>query len=64
MNDCEHFIWKARHQRGLTDEQIHYFLDRDPRYTLLPYYALCCKRLGCEQAYLEVLQQYGPPDQP
>ena len=64
MKDREHFIWKAKHRRSLTDEQIHYFLDRDPRYTPLPYYALCCKRLGCEQAYAEVLRQYGPPNQP
>lgn len=57
----DHYIWKAKHQRGLTDEQVQYFLDRDTRYDLMPYYSLCCKRLGCEQGYAEVVKLYGAP---
>lgn len=49
----EQHIWKAKHQRGLTDEQIQYFLDRDSRFDLLPYYSLGCNRLGCEQGLAE-----------
>lgn len=59
MNEREHFIWKAKHQRGLSDEQINYFLERDTRYKLMPYYSLCCKRLGAEQGYNEVINQHG-----
>lgn len=59
MMTKERYIWKAKHQRGLTDEQIQYFLDRDTRYELMPYYSLCCKRLGCEQGYIKTLEQYG-----
>ena len=60
MMTREQYIWKAKHQRGLTDEQIQYFLDRDSRFDLLPYYSLGCKRLGCEQALLAVIDLYGP----
>lgn len=35
MLDRERYIWKAKHQRGLTDEQIQYFLARDSRYDLV-----------------------------
>lgn len=59
MLEKEQYIWKAKHQRGLTDEQIQYFLDRDIRYDLMPYYSLCCKRYGCEQGYAEVVKLYG-----
>lgn len=59
MMTKERYIWKAKHQRGLTDEQIQYFLDRDTRYELMPYYSLCCKRLGCEQGYIKTVEQYG-----
>lgn len=55
----EKYIWKAKHQRGLSDEQIQYFLDRDTRYSLMPYYALCCKRVGEERGYEEVMKLYG-----
>ena len=55
----EQYIWKAKYQRGLSDEQIRYFLDRDTRYDLMPYYALCCKRLGAEQGYAAVVDLYG-----
>lgn len=56
----EQHIWKAKHQRGLTDEQIQYFLDRDSRFDLLPYYSLGCRRLGCEKALEAVIDLYGP----
>ena len=59
MAEREYYIWKAKHQRGLSDEQIAYFLERDPRYELLPYYSLCCKHMDCASAYAEVLNVYG-----
>lgn len=55
----ECYIWKAKHQRGLSDEQIQYFLDRDTRYELMPYYSLCCKRLGAEKGYEATVDLYG-----
>ena len=57
----EQYIWKAKHQRGLSDQDIQYFLDRDDRYDLMPYYSLCCKRLGCEKGYEALVELYGPP---
>lgn len=55
----EEYIWKAKHQRGLSDEEIQYFLDRDTRYELLPYYSLACKRLGSEKGYAHMVELYG-----
>lgn len=64
MNEKEYYIQKAKEQRGLTDEQIGYFLERDTRYDLLPYYSFCCKRLSCELAYIEVEKSFGRVEAP
>ena len=61
MKDRDYYIWKAKHQRGLSDEEIDYFLQRDDRYDLMPYYAMCCKRLGAELGYAEFVKMQGEP---
>ena len=50
----DYYIWKAKHQRGLTDEQVHNFLDRCDDWKLLPKYAKHCRAFGQERA-LEIL---------
>ncbi len=50
----DYYIWKAKHQRGLTDEQVNYFLDRCDDWKLLPKYAKHCRAFGQERA-LEIL---------
>lgn len=47
----EYYIWKAKHQRGLTDEQIAYFQERCNIPEMLPYYATGVKhKLSNEEA--------------
>ncbi len=59
----EQLIWSARHERGLSDEQIRFFLDRESRWKLLPYYACFLKRRKDEQAALEeVIRMFGVLD--
>lgn len=55
----EHYIWKAKHQRGLTDEQINFFLQNHPRWELLPVYSLYVKKLGEQGALEQIKQEYG-----
>lgn len=62
MKDNEHreyHIWKAKMQRGLTDEQINYFLQHDTRYELLPVYSKFVRDFGLEGALKEVHQMFG-----
>ncbi len=59
MKDKEYYVWKAKTQRALTDEQIAYFLSRDERWELLPYYARFVRRLGMAGALNEVHQMFG-----
>ena len=57
--DKEYFIRKAKRERGLSDEEIDYFLQRHPRWDLLPYYARFVRKLGPEEALNEVRQMFG-----
>ena len=59
MDSLEYYVWKAKHQRGLTDEQIAYFLDRCDRWEFLPHYARFVKKLGEQGALEEVLRMCG-----
>ena len=43
MKNKDYYIEKARKERGLSDEQITFFLEREPRWDLLPLYATCLK---------------------
>ena len=53
------YIWKAKHQSGLTDEEIDYFLQNHPRWDLLPYYARFVRKYGQEEALNEVRALFG-----
>ena len=55
----DYYIWKAKHQRGLTDKQIDFFLLNHPRWELLPVYARFVRKLGEQGALNEVRQMYG-----
>ncbi len=56
----EHYIRKAKRQRGLTDEQIEFFLQRHPRWDLLPWFSFYVKHGFTEQeAFDEVVKRYG-----
>lgn len=55
----EKYIWKAKHQRGLSDEQINFFLQHHPRWELLPYYATFVKRVSMQEALDEVILHFG-----
>ncbi len=59
MKDKNYYIQKAKHQRGLSDEQIYFFLERHPRWDLLPYYACYVKKMGEQGALEEVISQFG-----
>ena len=59
MKDKEYYIQKAKRQRGLTDEQINFFLQRHPRWQLLPYYATFVKRVSMQEALDEVILHFG-----
>lgn len=52
-----HLVWKARHQRKLTDEQILYFLERCSRWDMLPHYSAYLKRIKDEKLALEQLRK-------
>ena len=49
MKDREHYIKKAKTERGLTDKEIDFFLGQNPRADLLPYFATLLKH-GLEPA--------------
>lgn len=55
----DYYIWKAKHQRGLTDEQINFFLQNHPRWDLLPLYSLYVKKMGEQGALAQIKQEYG-----
>ena len=57
--DKAYSIRKAKLQRGLTDEEIDYFLQRHPRWDLLPVYARFVRKFGPEEALNEVRQMFG-----
>lgn len=57
--DKTYYVEKAKRQRGLTDEQIDFFLQNHPRWDLLPYYACYVKKLGMQGALEEVRAQFG-----
>ncbi len=59
MKDRNYYIQKAKRERGLTDEEILFFLDRHPRWDLLPVYARFVRKLGTEGALNEVLKTFG-----
>lgn len=59
MKDKSYYIEKAKRQRGLTDEQINFFLQNHPRWDLLPYYACYVKKLDIQGALEEVRAQFG-----
>ena len=59
MKDKEYYIQKAMRERGLTDEQINFFLQNHPRWELLPYYAAFVKRVGEQEALEEVVLHFG-----
>ena len=58
MKDKDYFIWKAKHQRGLTDEQIDFFLQNDGRSHLLPEYSCYVKKMGKQWALEEVQRNH------
>lgn len=58
MKDKAYYIEKAKRQRGLTDEQIDFFLQRHSRWDLLPYYARYVKKLGMQGALEEVRAEF------
>ena len=58
----DYYIRKAKQQRGLTDEQIDFFLQNHPRWDLLPYYACYVKKMGEKGALDEVITQFGSGD--
>lgn len=55
----EYYIWKAKMQRGLTDEQVNFFLQNDDRWELLPVYSKFVRDFGSKGALNEVRQMYG-----
>lgn len=55
----EYYIWKAKYQRNLTDEQVNYFLQHDTRWELLPVYSKFVRDFGPEGALKEVHQMFG-----
>lgn len=59
LHTTETYIQKAKQEQGLSDGEIQYFFDRDYRYDLLLYFAFCCKQLGSERGYREVVKLYG-----
>ena len=59
MMDRDYYIWKAKHQRGLTDEEINYFLDNYSDWTLLPYYSKHCRAFGAKHALELIREEYG-----
>lgn len=58
FKDKAYYIEKAKRQRGLTDEQIDFFLQNHPRWDLLPYYACYVKKMGMQGALEEVRAQF------
>lgn len=59
FKDKAYYVEKAKRQRGLTDEQIDFFLQNHSRWDLLPYYACYVKKLGMQGALEEVRAQFG-----
>ncbi len=59
MKDREYYIQKAKRQRGLTDEQIDFFLRNHSRWDLLPVYARFVKKMGMHGALEQVRSNYG-----
>ena len=59
MQDREYYIEKAKRQRGLTDEQIDFFLQRHYRWDLLPFYARYVKKMGEQRALEEAQREFG-----
>ena len=57
----EYYIWKAKNQRGLTEEQIQFFLDNHPRYDLLPHYSFFLKKgeMSESEALGAVIEMFG-----
>lgn len=62
MKDKAYYIEKAKRQRGLTDEQIDFFLQNHPRWDLLPYYARYVKKLGMQGALEQVRAEFDNVD--
>jgi len=57
--DKAYFIRKAKRERGLSDEEIDYFLQDHPRWDLLPVYARFVRKFGQEEALNEVRRMYS-----
>ena len=59
VRDRGYYIWKAKHQRGLSDEAINYFLDNCAQFSLLPYYATWIKKGATKEEALQmVVEQF------
>ncbi len=58
----DYYIWKAKYQRGLTDEQVNFFLQNDDRWELLPVYSLYVKKMGEQGALDQIREEYGSDD--
>ena len=55
--DLHRQVWKARHQRHLTDEEIAYFLKNCSRWDMLTYYACYFRKAKDMRKALECLRQ-------
>lgn len=55
----DYYIWKAKNQRGLTDEQVDYFLEHCDDWTLLPEYSKHCRTFGSEHALEIIKEEHG-----
>ena len=55
----DYYIWKAKHQHGLTDEQVNYFLKDCTDWTLLLEYAQHCRAFGKEHALKILYEEYS-----
>ena len=65
MKNKAYYIAKAKKERGLIDEQINYFLNRNPRWDLLPAYANYVKRgFSLADAVEQVAQDFPAPVDP
>lgn len=58
--DLQRQVWKARHQRKLTDEEIAYFLRHCDRWDLLTHYACYFRKAGrtAEAALAALVQDF------
>ena len=60
LEERAYYIWKAKEQRGLKDEEIEYFLDRCTKPSLLPYFCTHYKRSHSLEDAMEWVFEMNP----